>query len=161
MEGAALLSQALGVPERGARLIERLEAERRELQARAASRSVARVYLEWWPKPMFTPGRDCYSNELIALAGGVNVFAGRAGSSIRIEPRELALAAPEVCFVSWCGAPASKLDPSNLIRRDGLAAVPAVRDGRVYPLHEAFSGRPGPRMLEAARVMARAIHGDG
>jgi len=27
----------------------------------------------------------------------------------------------------------------------------------VYRLDERFSGRPGPRMLEAARVMARAI----
>lgn len=160
MEGAVALSQALGVPERGAALIARLEAERSELQARAAERRLTRVYLEWWPKPMFTPGRDCYSNELIALAGGVNVFAERPGSSVQIDARELSLAAPDVCFVSWCGAPASKLDPSNLIKREGLAGLPAVRDGRVYPLDEAFSGRPGPRMLEAARIMARAIRSD-
>jgi iron complex transport system substrate-binding protein len=157
MEGAAVLAQSLGVPERGARLIQELEAERRELQARAAERPVRRVYLEWWPKPMFTPGRECYSNELIALAGGINVFGERTGSSVRIEPRELIEAEPDVCFVSWCGVREDKLDCSSIGRREGLAALGAVQRGRVYPLHEAYSGRPGPRMLEAARIMARAI----
>jgi len=157
MEGAAVLSQALGVPERGAALINQLEAERRELQARAAERPLKRVYLEWWPKPMFTPGRDCYSNELIALAGGINVFGERAGSSLRVEASELVQAAPDVCFVSWCGVRADKLDVGSIGRREGLADLQAVRAGRVYPLHEAYSGRPGPRMLEAARIMARAI----
>jgi iron complex transport system substrate-binding protein len=158
MEGAAVLSQALGVPERGAALINELEAERRELQARAAERPIKRVYLEWWPKPMFTPGRDCYSNELIALAGGINVFGERAGSSVRIEASELAQAKPDVCFVSWCGVREDKLDVGSIGRREGLAGLEAVRAGRVYPLHEAYSGRPGPRMLEAARIMARAMH---
>lgn len=157
MEGAAVLSQALGVPERGAALIQQLEAEQRELQAHAAERPVRRVYLEWWPKPMFTPGRDCYSNELIALAGGVNVFGERLGSSVRIEAHELLAAEPEVCFVSWCGVREDKLDCGSIARREGLAELAAVQQGRVYPLHEAYSGRPGPRMLEAARIMARAI----
>jgi iron complex transport system substrate-binding protein len=157
MEGAAVASQALGVPERGADLIHRLEAERRELQLSAAQRPMRRVYLEWWPKPMFTPGRDCYSNELIALAGGVNVFGRRAGASVQIEPHELVQAAPDVCFVSWCGVRADKLDPKNLQKRSGLEQLAAARAGRVYPLDEAFSGRPGPRVLEAARIMARAI----
>ena len=157
MEGAAVLAQALGVPERGAELIHRLEAERRELQARAAQGPTRRVYLEWWPKPMFTPGRDCYSNEIIALAGGINVFGERTGSSLRIEAHELVQAAPDVCFVSWCGVRADKLDPESLRKRAGLEGLAAAHEGRVFALDEAFSGRPGPRMLEAARLMARAM----
>jgi iron complex transport system substrate-binding protein len=157
MEGATALAHVLGVPERGALLIQKLEEERRELQARAAERPVRRVYLEWWPKPMFTPGRDCYSNELIALAGGVNVFGERTGSSVRIESHDLIAADPEVCFVSWCGVREDKLDCSSIARREGLASLGAVQRGHIYPLNEAFSGRPGPRMLEAARIMARAL----
>jgi len=157
LEGAAVLAQALGVPERGAALIEKLEAERRELYERAAQHPPKRVYLEWWPKPMFTPGRDCYSNELIALAGGANVFGSRAGSSLRIEADELLRARPDACFVSWCGVRADKIDPQNLIKRAGLESLEASRAGRVFILDEAFSGRPGPRMLEASRIMARAL----
>lgn len=132
---------------------------RAELDALAAERTEppVRVYLEWWPRPMFSPGADSYADELIALAGGVNVFGDRPGASVRIEPAELVAAAPEVCFVSWCGVAEAKLDPNNLRNRPGLQALPAAARGRVYALDEALSGRPGPGVLEAARRMATRI----
>lgn len=153
---ASFVAELLGVSERGRELVSTVEREEAELE-RELPREPVRVYLEWWPKPMFTPGADCYSNELIRLAGGINVFADRPGSSVQIDEAELAAADPDVCFVSWCGVRADKLDPGHLGRRPGLDALSAVREKRVYALDEAFSGRPGPRMLEAARVMARAI----
>lgn len=152
------VAAALGLGERGTRVVADMDAEQRALEAARRGPAVP-VYLEWWPKPMFTPGRDCYSNELIALAGGRNVFADRAGSSLQIEPHELLAADPRVCFVSWCGVAQDKLDPENLIGRAGLETLAAAREGRVFRLDEAFSGRPGPRMLEAARRMAAAIRG--
>ena len=151
-----LLGRVLAVPERAGEVARDMERQRAELEVGRVEPAV-RVYLEWWPRPMFTPGRDCYSNELVALAGGANVFAGREGSSVRIEPAELVEAAPEICFVSWCGVAEAKLDPANLIGRPGLEQLHAARAGHVYPLDEAFAGRPGPRMLEASRRMAAAI----
>jgi iron complex transport system substrate-binding protein len=158
LDECMLLALHLGVPERGCALFQELEREIVELE-RARPTTPARVYLEWWPKPMFTPGRTCYSNELIRLAGGRNVFAAREGSSIEVSAEELVHAAPDICFVSWCGVAHDKLDPENLRKRPGLATLPAVQQGHVYPLDEAFSGRPGPRMLEAARIMAGFIRG--
>ncbi|MFY0542395.1 ABC transporter substrate-binding protein [Nannocystis pusilla] len=102
------------------------------------------------------PGAACFSNNLIDLAG-VNVFADRPGASLEITPAELVAADPDICFVSWCGVAVDKLDPDNLIHRPGLEALRAARAGRVVKLDERYSGRPGPHMLEAARIMARAI----
>jgi iron complex transport system substrate-binding protein len=150
------LGVALGVPDRAAEVIATLAAERDEL-ARTRPAVPTRVYLEWWPRPMFSPGRDCYSNELLELAGGVNVFGDRPGSSVEIDAEALRAADPDVCFVSWCGVAEHKLDPASVGRRPGLEGLRAVQNGRVYPLDERFSGRPGPRMLEAARRMRRAI----
>ena len=116
-----------------------------------------RVFLEWWPRPIFTPGRDCYSNELIELAGGVNVCREQPGSSFEISASQVVAAQPEVYFVSWCGVSADKLDPRRVIEREGFEDLEVAKRGAVYPLDEAFAGRPGPRMLEAARIMARAI----
>lgn len=149
---------ALGLTEVGEAVVSDMDAQEAQLRA-ACSGEPTPVYLEWWPKPMFTPGHDCYSNELIALAGGRNVFGERPGSSLEVQPAEIVEAEPEVCFVSWCGVAEDKLDPQNLIDRPGLESLEAARRGRVYRLDEAFSGRPGPRMLEAARRMAAAIRG--
>ncbi len=150
------LGRHLGREAAAARAVADLRRQQAELQ-RARPAKPVRVYLEWWPRPMFSPGRDCYANELIALAGGVNVFGDRPGSSVRIEPADLIHADPDVCFVSWCGVAEAKLDPQNLIGRAGLEPLRAARLGRVHPLDERFSGRPGPHMLEAARRMAEAI----
>jgi iron complex transport system substrate-binding protein len=146
----------LGVPRRAEEVAAEMEAEAAALRASRPPRP-AKVYLEWWPRPMFTPGAACFSNDLIALAGGVNVFADRPGASVEITAAELVAADPDVCFVSWCGVAVDKLDPDNLIRRPGLEALRAARAGKVVRLDERYSGRPGPRMLEAARIMARAI----
>ena len=133
---------------------EGLAAERAALLAERPAEPV-RVSLEWWPRPMFSPGADCYSNELIALAGGINVFGERAGASLEVTVEEVLREDPEVCFVSWCGVAADKLDPDNLIKR--MEGLRAAREGWVFALDERFSGRPGPRMLEASRIMGRAI----
>lgn len=151
-----LVGADLGVPERAQALARAMQAEIRALQARRRARP-ARVYLEWWPRPMYTPGAACFSNELIALAGGVNVFGERAGASVEVGADEVVAADPDVCFVSWCGVAHDKLDPDNLINRSGLEQLRAGRTRRVYRLDEKFAGRPGPRVLEAARIMARAI----
>lgn len=153
-----LVGADLGLTDAAAAVRQQMLAERAALQAARPARPV-RVYLEWWPRPMFSPGAACYSNELISLAGGVNVFADRPGASVEVTPEEVVRAEPALCFVSWCGVAEARLDPDNLIQRPGLEQLEAARAGRVYRLDERFSGRPGPRMLEAARVMARAIAG--
>jgi ABC-type Fe3+-hydroxamate transport system substrate-binding protein len=153
-----LLGRILGVPDRAVEVVADMERQRGALEAARVDPPV-RTYLEWWPRPMFTPGRDCYSNELLAFAGAINVFGDREGSSVQIEPAEVVAADPELCFVSWCGVAEAKLDPSNLMNRPGLEHLTSARAGRVYPLDEAFSGRPGPRMLEASRRIAAAIRG--
>ncbi|HVI04032.1 MAG TPA: ABC transporter substrate-binding protein, partial [Enhygromyxa sp.] len=151
------LGRALGAEARAATVIAEMREQIADLQRAAAGRSPVRVYLEWWPRPMYSPGADCYSNELIALAGGVNVFADRPGSSVEISAEDLLAADPEVCFISWCGVAADKLDVRRLIERPGLETLTAVQAQRVFPLDERFAGRPGPRMLEAARVMSETI----
>lgn len=152
------LGVALDVDPNGA--IDGMRAEVDALREAAPAVPVP-VYLEWWPRPMFTPGRLCFSNELIALAGGRNVFGDRDGASVEIDADALVAADPDVCFVSWCGVAASKLDPASVGKRVGLEGLRAVREGRVFALDERFSGRPGPRMLEAARRMRAAIVGAG
>jgi iron complex transport system substrate-binding protein len=154
------VGERLSVPEKAEAVVATMQAEAEALR-RSHPAAPVRIYLEWWPRPMFSPGRDSYADELVTLAGGLNVFGDRPGASVRIEPEELVRADPELCFVSWCGVEEAKLDPKNLVDRPGLEALPAARAGRVYPLDERYSGRPGPRMLEAARRMAAAIRASG
>jgi iron complex transport system substrate-binding protein len=135
MEDLRRVGQRLGLPERAEQAVRSMEQQVEALR-RAQPATPVRIYLEWWPRPMFAPGRDTYAHELVA-------------------------ADPELCFVSWCGVAEDKLDPENLTTRPGLEQLAAARAGRVYRLDERFSGRPGPRMLEASRRMADVIARSG
>ena len=150
------VASRLRIKSRGEELNKSLDQQKKALIARR-SKELIPIYLEWWPKPMFTPGSSCFSNELIELAGGVNVFRDREGSSVEISALELVEASPTLCFLSWCGAAFEKLNPNNLRSRAGLEGLNPTAREWVIPIDESFSGRPGPNMLEASRQMANAI----
>lgn len=150
------LGQALGVD--ASKVQARFREQRESLAAAAAELArPVRVFLEWWPRPQFSPGADCYSNELIALAGGVNIFQNRPGSSLEVQAQEVATKEPEMAFVSWCGVAVDKLDPKKMASHPELAPLDFCKASRVYPLDEAYSGRPGPKVLIAAEQMAEKI----
>jgi iron complex transport system substrate-binding protein len=148
---------ALDLAERARALLAEMDRRVLALREAQAGREPLPVYLEWWPKPMFTPGQACWSNELLALAGGRNVFADRAGQSTVVEPGDVAAADPAVIFVAWCGVPLDKLNVRRVLEREGLAGVGAVRRGQVHAVDESLLGRPGPRVVEGIEHMARAI----
>lgn len=150
------VAQLLGCESQGREVVMRMEAQRDALHA-MRSESRVRVYLEWWPKPMYTPGRACFSNELIELAGGENIFKHRRGSSVEISAEELIDADPEIIFLSWCGVPLNKLNPDQLRKRAGLEGLADRVKTHVYPIDEAFMGRPGPKMLEGSLRMLEKI----
>ena len=116
--------------------------------ARSRSAGLAcrpRVYFEEWDEPAI-----CgigWISELIALAGGTDVFAERArahqaGGRI-VTAEEIVDRAPDIIFVSWCG---KKFDRGRLAGRPGFAAIPAVRSGAIYEIPP-YILQPGPAVL--------------
>jgi iron complex transport system substrate-binding protein len=148
---------ALGRAERAREVIAGMDAQLAELGRQTAGRAPVPVYLEWWPKPMFSPGGACWTNELIERARGVNVFRERAGQSGEVQVEDVVRANPEVILVAWCGVPFDKLNVQRVLERPGLERVRAVRSGRVVAIDECLLGRPGPRVAEGARHIARAL----
>ncbi|MBI3991868.1 MAG: cobalamin-binding protein [Candidatus Lambdaproteobacteria bacterium] len=151
------VGRALRMEAQARQVADAMRATLARLDAQRRGQPPVPVYLEWWPKPMFTPGDRCWSNEMIALAGGVNVFRDRVGQSVEVQPADVAAADPQVIFLSWCGVPTDKLNPRRVATRDGLQNVAAVRAGRVVPIDESLLGRPGPRVIEGIARMAEVI----
>ena len=151
------VGEAIGYADAARGVVADMDERLQRLQAEAAEHAPVPVYLEWWPKPMFTPGHACWSNELIALAGGRNIFADLPGQSGEVTAEQVSAADPDVIFLSWCGVPFEKLNPQRVLQREGLTNVSAIRSGRVVPVDESLLGRPGPRVLEGVARMAEVI----
>ena len=140
------------------------DAERRLAAVAAAVRGRARprvVVLEWldpvWPVGHWVPDQ-------VAAAGGIEVL-GTAGAHTDPVPWDAVLAAaPEVLVLAPCGfAPERTLaELPALAARPGWAALPAVRDGRVWVVDgPAYFNRPGPRVVRGVEVLAHVLHGIG
>ncbi|MGE0789392.1 MAG: ABC transporter substrate-binding protein [Sandaracinaceae bacterium] len=119
---------------------------------RVAERSSRRahrpsVYFEEWDEPMICGIR--WVSELIAIAGGRDVFAERAEAGAHAKDRfvtapEVAEREPEVMLASWCGKP---FDRASVLARPEMASTPAIRDGRVHEVPSEIILQPGPACL--------------
>lgn len=118
-----------------------------------------RVLVEWWPRPVYAPGRLSWVTDLIALAGGVNPLGDRDARSLVVDDDLARELAPDHVVISWCGVPTSHYRPDLVARRPAWQGLPAVQHGRIVPIPEAFLGRPGPRLVagyEALRALLEA-----
>ncbi len=108
-----------------------------------------RVYFEVTPAP-HAAGRGTFIDELMSALGLVNIVDAALGPYPRINPELVVRADPDLIMVSQGSA-------AELARRPGWAGLRALRPGRVCEFDAAQRDilvRPGPRMPEAARLMA-------
>jgi len=100
-----------------------------------------------------------FLHDLLQLAGGDDVMADVRRESVEMSTETVLARAPEVIVELKYGRSPSSIDPSTLAGEWGaLAAVPAVRDRRVYVLQGDEFVIPGPRVVDAARALAGALH---
>lgn len=145
------VAEALGVLKRGRALVARMQAAMPPVEPRGAR---PKILVEWWPKPVIAPARQSWVSDLVRLAGGVNPFESRDGKSAEVSDADARAAAPDAVVMSWCGVKEDKYHAHVVARRPGWDAVPAVRHGRIFPVTEAWLGRPGPRLVEGYQALA-------
>ncbi|SFF61169.1 iron complex transport system substrate-binding protein [Fontimonas thermophila] len=148
------IAGALGVPERGERLVREMDAA---MPALSVPADAPPLLVEWWPKPVIGAARRSWVHDLIERAGGRNALAAFDAKSVTVDTDALAAVAPNAIVMSWCGVRPEKYRAEVVLRRAGWQDVPAVRHGRVYGVSEAFLGRPGPRLVEGYRALRRIV----
>ena len=131
---------------------ERWIADTRQAHARIAAVAATwprrpKVYFEEWDDPMISAIR--WVSELIALAGGEDVFAELGRQSLgrdRViaDPLEPVRRAPDLVVGSWCG---KKFRPETVAARPGWQDMPAVRHGRLHEIKSCDILQPGPAAL--------------
>lgn len=151
------LAALLGVPARGDSLAGALREGLHAVHAANAGAPPVDVVYVVWHAPPTVAGAGTYVNDVIAAAGGRNVFADVSGWP-EVSPE--ALLARDPAFVIVAGSIGDALRPEFLRRSPGWRALRAVRDGRVIVVDPDLFNRPGARVVEAARVLATGLHGE-
>ena len=121
-------------------------------QSLPASVKKVRVYFEVNRGP-FAAGESSFIGETLTRLGVKNIVPTKMGAFPRLNPEYVVLANPDLIMVG-------ERNHAGMEGRPGWGNIRAVRDQRVcvFPVAESdLIVRPGPRMAEAARVMAKCI----
>lgn len=110
------------------------------------------VYFEVASGP-YAASEASHIGEVLARLGAANVVPGQLGSVPKLNPEFVVRTNPQVIMIEERSA-------ASLKARPGWSRIRAVRDGRVCaltPVQGDVISRPGPRLAEAARIMARCL----
>lgn len=166
-ESIERIGRAAGVPERAAALTARLRAELEALarENRGKPKPRAMIVLGRTPgrlEGLVVAGRGSYLDELIALAGGRNIFSDTVSAYSRVPLEEVLARDPEVILDLGEMDNGQELVPA---RRQAVLqlwrsqpGISAVRAARVFIEPPDLFVVPGPRVAEAARALARMFH---
>lgn len=148
------VASVLGVPAKGDEVVARMKAELADIEKRVSGEKPKRAFLEIGWNPLFTAGKGTLLDDLLTRAGGQNVVT--APDYVGYSVEQLVKDQPEV----YLGTKSSIGDPLTLEQRPGYASLKAVAAGSIYPLDDNLVSRPGPRVVEGVREIAKALHPD-
>lgn len=116
------------------------------------------AFLEWL-EPFYVGGH--WVPEMVALAGGEDVFGRLGTASFRVEMKDVLAAAPDVIVVSPCGydAKQARKEYCEMTWPSEWQGIPAVANGRVYAFEaNSYASRPGPRLSTGVEALAKIFH---
>lgn len=164
-----IVGQATGTVEQAAKLTSTVRGQLETIRARAAPLKRTRMMFVVGRTPnrldgLIVVGQASYLNEIIALAGGENVFRDAVASYPAVSLEEVLSRNPDVIvdmgdMADTVGVTEEhKREVTSLWER--LSSVTAVKQHRVYAVASDVYVVPGPRVVEAAKAFFEMLHPD-
>lgn len=146
-----LLARATGDTVRARTVIDSVAATLARVRAATQGLARPRVFWKVYDRPLLTIGKGSFLSELVAIAGGENLYDDLASPSPAVTLEDVARRDPDVVMVAPGG-------DGPLQNAPAWRAVRAVREGHFALVDTARVGRPGVRLGEAAVSIAKRLH---
>lgn len=117
------------------------------------------VYWEVAAAPYFSPGKDSFITDLLAIIGGENIFGQVPQAYPQVSEESIIARQPDVIFFPDYHFQGD-LGVQAIARRAGWQNLPAVINRRIFPVDSDLFSRPGPRVGLMALELARLILGE-
>lgn len=104
-----------------------------------------------WHDPMWTVGSNTWIDDLINIAGGVNIFSENFEGGAMVQIEWVILQNPDIII-------ASEWSYDWALNATALASTNASQTGRIYTFDDDLAQRPGPRLVEGLDWFAYLIH---
>ncbi|MBN2310444.1 MAG: ABC transporter substrate-binding protein [Candidatus Hydrogenedentes bacterium] len=108
---------------------------------------------------LFTVGGPSFLSEVVDVAGGDNLYAGANQAYLEASKETIVAEAPDVILEFRAGEELSDEERARFVADwRQLPSLPAVAQGRVHVITEAYALIPGPRVPMLARRIAALLH---
>ena len=148
------IGRLTGTVDAAAAIVRNMQAAAADVEARVAGDPAVRCFYEVYYPPLTSVGPDTFIGDLLGLAGCRSVSARAKSDYPQWSVEDLVRQDPEVYLVSS----ESGATPKAVASRPGFEAVAAIAAGRVIPVEADLVSRPGPRVVDGLRLLARALH---
>jgi iron complex transport system substrate-binding protein len=156
----SLVGKATGQIDEAEALVTDIQNKAQEITEKTQGAPRPHVYLEYFFNGGYaTYGSESFVDELISMAGGVNVFAGFSGQYLETSTEEVLKANPEIIVIAkgkmsmLCG-----LTPETIRVRPGWSEIHAVQNNQIYEVGGDLLLSKGPRLILGLEELAKIIH---
>lgn len=156
-----LIGKVSGQDENAATLVGSMKSKAEEVSLKTSGTDKPSIYVEYYvDKSGFSSyGANSYINELISMAGGVNVFAGFSGQYVTTSTEEILKANPSIIVISkGVMSQLSGITPESIKSREGWNNTVAVQNEEIFEINENLLTIWGPRIVDGLEALARVIH---
>ena len=107
------------------------------------------------PAKPYTAGPTTFIDQLIQIAGGVNIAGSLNTPWPQLSLEEILVKNPDMILL---GDAAYGNSPEQVKQRPGWTDLKAVKDGNIQVFDDNLVSRPGPRMVDGLEILAKIIH---
>lgn len=140
-------------------LIEKMKAKINLIKGKVKSIPLSKrpkVFVQIWPHPLITIGRKSFIDELITLAGGINITHDipRAYSYVNLEL--VVKRNPDCIILAYMGQDKDSEYFKNSI---GYRRINAIKNNQVFDdINPDLFLRPGPRIIQGLEEIFKRVH---
>ena len=154
-----LIGKATGKIEEANELVVKLNTTINQIRSKTSNViDKPKVYIEFWYPPPWTFGPNTWGDEIIRVAGGVNVFGDAPTDYVKTTDEEVIERDPEVIISLYGAQHIHFVTLEEIRKRPSWDQIKAVQNGKVYVLDENLITRPGPRIVLGLETVAKFLH---
>ncbi|MBW4827208.1 MAG: cobalamin-binding protein [Clostridiaceae bacterium] len=150
------IGKITGKEEKAKKITDDMKAKKDEIVDKVKDEKSVKVFYEIWHEPLTAAGPGSFMDELIKLSGGENIAKDAEGEYPNFDQEQLIERNPDV----YLAAEDPEKTVESIKTRPGYETINAVKNDKVYLLEPNIVSRPGPRIVEALELVAKALHPD-
>jgi iron complex transport system substrate-binding protein len=161
----SLIGRATGAEPQATTLIDNISSSINAITAKIAAANITvplKVYYEIWSDPLMSAGSTSWVSDVIAKAGGANIFANETQQYPAVSSETVVQLNPDVILLptspGGSGGMAFYGSIAQVEARPGWNSISAVQNNRVDAIDEELFAEPGPRVADQVLAVATCLY---